>query len=92
MKYVNGKLVDDERELLESVPGIENVEYYGLINNYGYHFKLKGFEYDLRHWLNCYGADVDDWSLSKIGAKDNPTVIPEHKHTLEDTVRALKEI
>lgn len=43
--------------------GLSEISSYMLVNNYGYTFKYKGVLYDLRHWLNCYGADVDYWSL-----------------------------
>lgn len=43
--------------------GCENVKSYMLINNYGYTFTKDNVKYDLRHWLNCYGADVNFWAL-----------------------------
>ena len=50
-------------ESLKNV-GAENIEAYTLINNHGVKFTKKGVKYDLRHWLNLYGTDVDFWKLS----------------------------
>lgn len=47
---------------LESM-GLSKISSYMLINNYGFTFEYKGQRYDLRHWLNCYGASVDSWEL-----------------------------
>ena len=52
----------NKEELLKSI-GCEDVKSYMLVNNYGYTFVKSGFKFDLRHWLNCYGADVDYWLL-----------------------------
>ena len=43
--------------------GLSEISSYMLVNNYGYTFKYKGVRYDLRHWLNCYGASIDSWEL-----------------------------
>lgn len=66
MKYEFNK-----QDLLRNA-GCENVDSYMLVNNYGYTFTKGDVKFDLRHWLNCYGADVDYWSLDghKIGTKD----------------------
>lgn len=45
----------------------EFIEMYNLINNYGYHFEKNGKRYDLRHWLNCYGEEVDYYTLACVG-------------------------
>jgi hypothetical protein len=45
----------------------ELIEMYNLINNYGYHFEKNGKRYDLRHWLNCYGEEVDYYTLACVG-------------------------
>lgn len=50
-----------EQELRNA--GCENVESYMLVNNYGYTFTKGGLKFDLRHWLNCYGEDVNYFSL-----------------------------
>lgn len=52
--------------------GCENVKSYMLVNNYGYTFTKGDVKFDLRHWLNCYGEDVNYWSLDghKIDTKD----------------------
>lgn len=66
MNYEFGK-----EEVLEQA-GCENVEIYMLVNNYGYTFKKGDVKFDLRHWLNCYGCDVNYWSLDghNIDTKD----------------------
>ena len=52
----------EKEEVLEQA-GCENVEIYMLVNNYGYTFTKGDVKFDLRHWLNCYGAEVNYWSL-----------------------------
>lgn len=52
----------NEKELLQNA-GAENVQGYCLVNNNGYTFNKNGCKYDLRHWLNCYGCDVDYYTL-----------------------------
>ena len=44
--------------------GVENIKSYCLINNDGYTFTKNGTPYDFRHWLNCYGASVDFYTLT----------------------------
>ena len=43
-----------------------------LVNNYGYTFTKGDVKFDLRHWLNVYGEDVNYWSLDghQIDTKD----------------------
>mgnify|MGYP003305663904 CR=1 FL=1 len=55
---------DQEKALIEA--GCENVKGYVLVNNYGFTFTKNGTKYDLRHWLNVYGADVDYWDISHV--------------------------
>lgn len=43
--------------------GFKNVNSYVLINNEGCTFECGSVKYDLRHWLNCYGCDVDYYTL-----------------------------
>lgn len=44
--------------------GIEITDEYNLVSNYGYKIKLNNQEYDLRHWKNCYGVEVDYWEVN----------------------------
>jgi len=53
----------EQKETRLQNTGAENVKHYTLINNSGYTFDKNGVHYDLRHWLNCYGADVDHYTL-----------------------------
>ncbi len=55
---------DQEKLLIEA--GCENVRPYTLINNYGFTFTKNGTKYDLRHWQNVYGAEVDFWDISGL--------------------------
>ena len=66
-----------EKEIiLES--GLEIVREYSLVNNYGYIIKLNNQEYDLRHWLNVYGASVNYWDVSsKSRASEEDRIILE---------------
>ena len=65
---------EEIKKQLEAL-GVKEFSYYALINNYGYHFNYKEIRYDFRHWLNCYGADVDYWSISpKAEAKEFETI------------------
>ena len=68
--------------------GCTNVKYYALINNDGYTFVKNGVRYDVRHWLNCYGADVDYWSIHNL---DEPRYIPSVNTAAEmlDIIKAL---
>lgn len=54
-----------EKEIIESYE-VEIIGAYSLVSNYGYKIKFKNKEYDLRHWLNCYGAEVNYWEISPI--------------------------
>ena len=51
--------------------GCENVQGYTLISNYGYAFTKNGIRYDLRYWANCYGMDLDYWSISGLNVSFN---------------------
>lgn len=42
--------------------GAQEIRYYSLINNSGYVFTLDGSRYDLRHWRNIYGVEVDHYN------------------------------
>lgn len=60
--------LNKEQELKNA--GCENVDSYMLVNNYGYTFTKGDVKYDLRHWLNCYGEDVDYWDLGGHNTKE----------------------
>lgn len=55
--------------MLKTIIGIEEVKHYTLINNEGYTFTKHGKKYDLRHWRNVYGAEVDFWSVGGNGTE-----------------------
>jgi hypothetical protein len=38
------------------------VDSYSLVSNYGYMVEVDGKRYDIRHWLNVYGASCDIWT------------------------------
>lgn len=52
-----------QKEQLQNA-GAENIKGYTLVNNSGYTFNKNGIYYDLRHWINCYGVEVDYYELS----------------------------
>ena len=51
-------LYDDLEKALKAIEGVTNVKPYYLINNWGWTFEKGGKHYDLRRWVNCYGADL----------------------------------
>lgn len=57
------KKKEQEQKQLEQA-GAENITSYFLVNNSGYKFEKNGKRYDLRHWLNAYGCDVDYYTIS----------------------------
>lgn len=65
--------------------GAQEVKPYTLINNEGYTFTKDGIKYDLRHWLNIYGAEVDFWSVG-----GNRT--EKEAGTFEDAIEIIKEL
>ena len=65
------KIIEEMRnqeELLKEA-GAQEVEHYTLINNDGYTFNKGGKKYDMRHWINMYGGDVDFWSIGGNGTE-----------------------
>jgi hypothetical protein len=44
--------------------GGEIVDSYSLVNNYGYIIMVDGNKYDVRHWLNVYGASCNIWTAT----------------------------
>ena len=52
------------KEIIES-HGYSIVEEYTLINNYGIVFSTDGSNrIDARHWINCYGAEMNSYIIS----------------------------
>ena len=70
--------------------GCKNVQYYSLINNYGFRFTFENTKYDLRHWLNVYGASVDFWSLTGKDLKTNEYVSIKEVRTFEQAIEYFK--
>lgn len=85
-------MMSDVREEALKGLGFDSVKYYSLINNYGYTFISKGIKYDLRRWLNCYGCDVDYWSLDgrDIESGKYVNVACGTFKTFEDVIEYLK--
>lgn len=84
--------IDEKLELLKSI-GCENVDSYMLVNNYGYTFTKGDLKFDLRHWLNCYGADVNYWSLDAhniLYTKDYVKLEKGTFNTFDDAVEFIK--
>lgn len=81
-----------EQELKNA--GCENVESYMLVNNYGYTFAKGDVKFDLRHWLNCYGEDVNYWSLDghKIGTKEYVKLDKGTFRNFEEALEFIKTI
>ena len=53
--------------IMDLIPYAED---FPLINNYGWEWRFNDKTYNVRHVLNCYGAEVDYWmylDCSKIG-------------------------
>ena len=80
----------EREEDLENI-GCENVEVYLLVNNYGYTFTKGNNKYDLRHWLNCYGCDVNYWSLDAHD-KNTKDFVKLEKSTFDTIEQALEFI
>ena len=81
-----------EQELRNA--GCENVDSYMLVNNYGYTFTKGDVKFDLRHWLNVYGEDVDYWSLDghKIDTKDYVKLDKSTFDTFDEALEFIKTI
>lgn len=62
----------DKEELTLNEIGCNDVKFYMLCNNDGYTFnsKDKTTKYDLRHWANNYGVEVDYWTVSSKAQED----------------------
>lgn len=44
--------------------GCENIKRSVLVSNESYLFTKNNINYEMRHWLNCYGCEVDFWSVN----------------------------
>ena len=53
------------KEIIENNGGVI-VKDYTLINNYGVTFELNEIPYDARHWINCYGCEVNYYEVHKF--------------------------
>ena len=78
-----------------SANGATDIEYYSLVNNFGYTFTLGGKHYDARFWANCYGTALDRWEVACMDKReDEPqftqTVDPELKARLESALNATR--
>ena len=57
----------NEEQIIEDIitrNGGKVLEHYSLVSNYGTVFELNGKRHDARHWLNCYGAEVNHWGVT----------------------------
>ena len=57
--------------------GAEEIKYYSLISNYGYTFSIRGNKFDIRFWANCYGAEINRWSIHSCGDVQMPKELRE---------------
>lgn len=71
---------DIEERIIESFGGTDIIGY-TLINNYGYKFKIHEKECSVRHWLNCYGCDVNYWEND---LNDNDEIVKQICETLNE--------
>jgi hypothetical protein len=79
-----------ETELVNGL-NLDNLNWYTLISNYGFTFTINDNKFDVRHWLNDYGFEVDYWSitdLSKWGTKGCSQTFK----TLEETIEYIKTL
>lgn len=60
------------------------VKEYVLVSNYGYIVEVDDKKYDIRHWLNVYGASCDIWSA--LPEDDNQTI-----NAILEALRKTKE-
>ena len=60
---------DKVKEMLINY-GAYDIKHYLLINNSGFIFYLNGIKYDLRHYRNIYGADVNYYAVLHYDKND----------------------
>lgn len=55
---------NNEKDLVEFIEflGGYEIEYYSLVNNYGFTFYIFNTKIDLRRWRNVYGVETDFWA------------------------------
>lgn len=74
-ELVNKPLNEKEmKQLLETI-GAKEIEYYLLVNNWGFTFKYHDVEFDARFWENCYGTSPMIWTISHSKKTDNQFLI-----------------
>ena len=56
------------KEFLEN-KGIEIIESYNLVNNYGFIISYKNYKFDLRYWANCYGVALNKWCADYLSGE-----------------------
>ena len=70
MAYSYQAWKNENESIMDLIPYAED---FPLINNYGWEWKFNDKVYNIRHELNCYGAEVDYWMYyddSKSGTPD----------------------
>lgn len=55
----------EEKTKIENALGVE-VEWFGLINNYGFIFTKNNLKYQITHRIMSYGCECDTWDLLDI--------------------------
>ena len=75
-----------EVEIIKKYGGYD-IKHYTLINNYGYTFKIGKLSFDARHWLNCYGVDVNYWTCNVTNI--NSTEYAENRKAIRDELESL---
>lgn len=66
------KIIEEEKKIKAMLikHGATDIKSYLLINNSGYEFIIKGVKYDLRHWRNVYGCEVDYYRIIETPKND----------------------
>ena len=92
METMNWLSYSMEQTLIEV--GAKSVKPYFLVNNAGYTFEKNGLKFDLRHFTNIYGAEVNYWGIS--AKKDGEQfVIKEYSkdfNTFEEAIDFIKGV
>ena len=81
------KMFEKEREVILN-NNFEIVKEYSLVNNYGYIVKVNNNEYDLRHWRNIYGAEINYWEISgKVASEEDKNKLIELQKEMNEYCR-----
>lgn len=82
------------KNYIEDLKGCDEfqVKNYMLSSNYGYDITYKGHRFDLRHWLNLYGVDVDYWSIWGITTKGINTINVSKDTTKEQLISIMEDL